>query len=228
MMDAYNYFDVHTHQRFASQNTLSIYVPSYGEDISQLPSNKPFSLGLHPWDTHQIELKLWQKQYEQFYSLDNCWAVGEIGLDLYKNLKFTNHQYLEYFFSVAKELNRPIVLHIVKTYPELLTFIKNNVNYHFHPKIFHAYHANYEVTLELINFNSYFSLGPRELKRNVSNKNLKSRIFERLLLETDDSNLSIDHSYQLASTFFDVSLKQTAEQVQRNFKTLFFKQSETF
>ena len=213
------YYDCHTHTQKLSPNTLSLYVLALNQPIVDL---QPFCIGLHPWDCVETSLDLWIKTNEHKFQHPHCWATGEVGIDNIKVANLNNkYVYLNYFFSQALRLQKPIVLHLVKALQEFYDFLHRHPQYHNVPMIIHAYHDNNTLTENLLQYPIYFSLGPRELKRVCKNKYLKEHIFSRLLLETDDSGKDILEIYRLAESYFDKSSSDIQTRVQSNFEYLF-------
>lgn len=218
------YYDCHSHHlNDTPQETLSIYVAPLGFTIPSSHSNLPFCLGLHPWDRDKVNFEQWCQQNQKTFASKNCWAIGEVGIDRLKNAqeKFPS-DYLKYFFNLAKTYEKPIVLHIVKAHQELLDFLNKHSNFQKIPIIIHAYQANLDLTFALKEHNCYFSLGCRELKRKTTSKEYTKCLWERLLLETDDGDNSIQKCYGFAAQFFNKSLQEVADKVQENFRQLFF------
>jgi TatD DNase family protein len=213
------YIDAHTHHIKNNDKNLSLYVLGLEENV---PKDTPFCLGLHPWDTTKITLEEWIQNNELKLQILNCWAIGEIGLDNLKVANFENKlSYLEYFFFMAKKTNKPIILHLVKAFPEFIQFLKKNPSFQNIPMMIHAYQGKVEVTQELLSYPIYFSLGPRELSRNQPSDILKEYLYSRLLLETDDSKKNIEEVYQLAEIFFSKSILEIQNKVRENFQLLF-------
>ncbi len=215
-----SYLDCHTHSIPQNSQHLSLYVLALNEKVPR--DIEAFCIGLHPWDQTKIYWKDWVAQNEQLFVHPKCWAIGEIGFDNIKTPVFNEKwDYLTYFFTMALNRKKPIVLHLVKATQELYEFLMQNPKFQSIPIIIHAYHGNIEQTKLLLRFPIYFSLGPRELKRKSTTEELKNSILSRLLLETDDSNTAIEEVYQLATQYFSEDLKSIQAKIRSNFQMIF-------
>ena len=212
----YSYIDIHTHHININPSILALYVqPLNNFD----PKMNPYCLGLHPWDRTQLTLKEWQIKYDDLLTDPNCVAIGEVGIDLIKQPQLDYQEYLSYFFDKANLLNKPIVLHIVKAYQELMTLLdQKKVKV---PIIIHAFNGPNFFLKKYSHQEIYYSLGPRELKKNNKDVNYKKLLLDKVLLETDDSTLTIAECYQKASSYFNIDLTTLHNIVKKNVKKIF-------
>lgn len=225
-LNHFTYFDCHTH-RFPtpSSDSLSLFVAPM--NILQHPFmlESPFCLGVHPWDLPHIDFKKWCLQHQYLYKNSFCWGIGEIGIDHHKNKQLSMpDNYLNYFFDLSIHNKKPVILHLVKAYSDFLSFLHNHKSYESTPMLIHAFHASSEIIEKLLNYNIYFSLGPRELNRKSIDYKKSNLVFDKLLLETDDSNYSIKECYELAAVYFNKSTIDVQQKVKNNFRELFFNQ----
>ncbi|TNE99456.1 MAG: TatD family deoxyribonuclease [Deltaproteobacteria bacterium] len=179
------WFDVHTHT--AGQPSSMFNVVLNNDEVP--PRDGYFSIGLHPWfDLNKKDLE----KLETYLKDTRCLAIGETGLDRVRKENFDlQMEYFKAHLDLAVKYNKPIVLHCVRAYQDILdVLLKFKITL---PVIFHDYNGGIETTTRLLRENNYyFSYGDKLFKEN--SKALKSLPLipnERLLLETDDSKLSI-------------------------------------
>lgn len=78
------------------------------------------SLQYHPWHLPETF-----SPPDDIAKLAGFHALGEVGLDKLRGPDLRIQQeFLRYFFTVAQDMNKPVVLHIVKCYQELFELIK--------------------------------------------------------------------------------------------------------
>jgi len=207
--------DIHTHQHLNNTKNFALFSQIHANFI-----HAPYySIGLHPWSVEKIDLEDWKKHFLPY--LAKSLAIGEVGLDKIKVINFElQKSVFLYFLELAIEHKKPIIIHLVKAYEEMLTIFK-----HYQPTIpiiFHAYHAPTEFTKAMMNYQSYFSFGWRELNR----KNCcliadKKMITKKFFLETDDGQQSIEECYLRASQMLGLTIDNIIEITQINFQEIF-------
>ena len=89
------------------------------------------------------------------------------------------------------------------------------------PWIIHGYQGNQEATLNLIRQGFYFSVGEKLLKNESKHAIFKTIPIERLFLETDDQQISIDEVYSMAAQIRKVDEEMLVEILFNNFTYLF-------
>jgi TatD DNase family protein len=194
--------DIHTHTQ--SENLAALYSIRIEEDSPTTPEEYFFpnpipnySVGLHPWDAH---LPWAQKAFElstQYALHPRCLAIGECGLDTLKGDLSTQIIYLEKSFELAISLQIPIILHIVKAWPE---FYRVRSKFSQPPIcIIHGFRGNESLAKQLISQGILLSFG-----NNLVHDLRLQQIFKDIpdgywFLETDATNpMILAELYQLA------------------------------
>lgn len=219
MNSEFTYFDTHTHKKYKEvdiQFIRNAYHHLNTDSLLKLPYT--FSLGLHPWDVNEN-----YKQNISFYTdklaLPNCIAIGECGLDYF--IKTDRELQKDAFllqFGIAQELVKPIIIHCVKAYHELIPLIKNtNV-----PTILHQYNGSKEMLRDLENPNIYFSFGRQLFSKTFDLEQFLMIPKQRILLETDSSNLHIEEVYLRAASFLDLDFRSMVALVKENAENIFY------
>ena len=176
-----------------------------------------YSIGIHPWNANLNDLeKVKQKLGEK-----NCLALGEAGLDKLKgpDLDLQKTCFIEQVH-LSEELGLPIIVHCVKAWNELRA-IKRVLK----PKQTWIYHGFSKANLieEVVQEGLMISIGAAIL----TNKKLQDKIawlpLDLILLETDDSDLSIERIYEKVSELKDIPLLRLEKQIEENFKRVFTK-----
>ncbi|XP_020083853.1 uncharacterized protein LOC109707161 isoform X2 [Ananas comosus] len=154
----------------------------------QYPSVIP-CFGLHPWYVAERSPN-WLRSLREFFADTPTAAVGEIGLDRGSHGKKINFDEQEEVFlqqlELAKELERPVSVHCVRAFGDLLGILKRTGPF---PAgvILHSYLGSADMVASLANLGSYFSFSGYLTNMKVQNakKILRSVPLDRILLETD-------------------------------------------
>ena len=89
------------------------------------------TVGVHPHDAKKVD-DTYLNELEKLAKKRKVCAIGEIGLDFYRNLspKDKQTEAFEKQIDLAQELNLPIVVHIRGAYKEALAILKNKNDHH--------------------------------------------------------------------------------------------------
>lgn len=181
-----------------------------------LPKQKHIAIGLHPHNSNKFDPEQLYIMLEPYIpSID---AIGEIGLDRHIPIPIiTQEKIFCAQLNFAYKHNLPVIIHCVKAYADMLRIIKNFKRLTY---IFHGFYANGKILDALLKYNSYFSVGLREISR-IDGKNRLLQIpLDRLLLETDDSLHKIEDVYYSASQILGVDIDYLKSTIYNNFKNI--------
>ncbi|KAL4187481.1 hypothetical protein AMTRI_Chr09g39260 [Amborella trichopoda] len=154
----------------------------------QYPSVIP-CFGLHPWYVTE-RTPDWLKVMKEFFSSTPSAAVGEIGLDKGSHGKTIDFQLQVQCFrqqlELAKELDRPVSIHCIRAYGDLLE-IMQSIGPFPAGAILHSYLGSAEMAAGLAKLGAYFSFSGylMSMKQQKAKKMLKAVPTERILLESD-------------------------------------------
>lgn len=159
-------------------------------DVAQLAAKDPLvqpSYGLHPWYHHQ-RTSTWLVQLENLLTENARAAVGEIGLDRWKEDLPYDEQEPVFLaqWELARRLNRPASVHCLKAWGRLLELVQT----HLGPDrgfLLHSYGGPAEMIASFAQCGAYFSfpgfyLHPRKEKQREVFRHVP---IDRLLVETD-------------------------------------------
>ena len=203
------YIDIHTHK----QNSKTASIVNCLSNFSQLPANGFYSVGIHPWyintetEKQFIELALISKQA-------NVVAIGECGLDKVCKTDFTlQEQYFIKQIQLAHALHKPLIIHCVKAYNEVMQIIEQQKVQV--PVVFHGFNKGKALAQALITKGYYLSFGKHLLNTSVAGT-FKSLPLEQLFLETDDSDMEIEEIYKMAAGIKNMDVATLTEQLTKN------------
>jgi len=214
-----NKFDCHTHQlqpingiRNFHQQQKTVF-----EDYAL-----PCSVGLHPWfvatENWQTDLHWLQQVAQQ----PKVVALGECGLDALRGADLATQQqaFIEQL-QLAQQLRKPLIVHCVRRFNELIVIAKKHNTKQTTPIIVHGFNNKTSVLHGLLNEGFYVSFGAALLQPNsAAAKALCLTPINRVLLETDDSTASIEQIYQQAATLLQINVVDVVQQIQQNWEQL--------
>ena len=203
------FFDFHHHK---SHNSYGIY-NLHQEEI--LPENY-FSVGIHPKDIDGN----WQENLEKVKEISqqqNCVAIGECGLDALINIdENLQKKVFEAQILWANEINKPVIIHCVKRFQELIPFQKIAKI----PMIIHGFNKKKAIADEMLKHGFYLSFGKSVLHSVSLQAIVKDFPLEKMFLETDDADFDIQNLYQKVAEFKGISVEKLQEQISKNLEIL--------
>jgi TatD DNase family protein len=210
------FINAHTH--------VQIY-DAYIELVSLEPGSherpRYFSMGIHPWRVSGDDLHEKLAELKFVAGAANCLAIGECGLDKLSKADFAlQEQAFTEQIKIANELKKPLVVHCVKAFNELLNCLNKADNKM--PVVVHGFNNNENIAAMLAREGCYLSFG-RALLGFDSNASRAIRHVGRkkFFLETDDADISIKYIYRKAAELLGVGEEILTEQVKANFREVF-------
>lgn len=192
------WINIHTH--FKIRKSGEVFVRNGNLLNAEAYANLDYmvSVGLHPWLLDKMTVKECTDKLIDLVTLDNVFAIGEIGLDrAIPTPMETQLKYFEAQLMVARAVAKPVILHAVKSYSDFISYQKKAKI----PFIYHGFNGNLQQAKELIKNGAFLSFGKALWQLKVQEV-FKEIPLEHIFLETDnESNLSIEavynHSAQL-------------------------------
>ncbi len=209
------FINIHTHAEIydAQLELVNLYVGK-GERTGY------YSYGMHPWyidKTYESDLK----KLKDLAKEKRCLAIGECGLDKLSKVDFNLQEkvFIEHI-KLANELKKPLIIHCVKAFNELINCL--NLNDNKVPVIIHGFNNNENIARILTSEGYYFSFGKALLAYDSpAAKAIKAIGRKRFFLETDNADLSIKYVYLKAGELLGVNDEIIQMQIEENFKTVF-------
>lgn len=202
--------DIHHH--FLTKK--GIYNLDFGEDVPQIP----FSVGLHPKDIDENVEQHLERVRDISKKNPLCWAVGECGLDSLVGVPISEQERVfEAQILWANEVHKPVVVHCVRRFSELLRFSKIAKT----PLIIHGFNKKKTIAEELLKKGFYLSLG-KFLLYSESLQNLaKDLPLDRIFLETDVWEGEVSQIYDELARLKNIPIEFLQEQLKKNIKEVF-------
>lgn len=212
----FRFIDIHCHQRRTVPGPQVAVRNILYQDARMEEDYVDFvSIGLHPW--HSDSLPFSADLLTKFLQKPNVLAVGEIGLDKAKAI--ASDKQLQIFIDqarLANQLNKPVILHCVKSHADLLSVYK--ILKPATPWILHGFRGSKELVQQMVQQGFLCSFGADLLQAGEKLKAaLRNVPLHQLFLETDDSSESIENIYQAASEILDLHLEELKMNIYQNF-----------
>ena len=171
----------------------------------------PTMAGIHPWDAERGLL---------FPDLSSADIIGETGLDYACEVSREAQQRLfEWHLVEAERLNRPVVIHCVKAFEDVMSTLGKH---HLTGVVLHGFVGSKEQAIRAIERGYYLSFGRRSLGSPRSCEAIKITPMEQLFCETDDDKtLDISEIYHAVAKHKELTFEELAKQIEINYKRLF-------
>ena len=204
-----NLFNFHHH-------TLGNFYGIYNLDLGENIPESYFSVGIHPKNIDEN----WEKYFEAFKKislLDNCLAIGECGLDALIDIdENLQKKVFEKQILWANEIHKPVIIHCVKWFQELIPFQKLAEV----PLIIHGFNKKKSVTDEMLKHGFFLSFGKSVLYNLSLQSILKEIPIDKIFLETDDTDFDIAELYQKVSEIKEISLEELQKKISENLQSI--------
>lgn len=215
--------NIHTHLPELQTNTQSVFNLTIPESEDELDSflqeipNTLLSAGIHPWYISETNQKLQLEKLRQLAHNQSVKLIGECGLDRLKGspLPLQEVVFIKQI-RIAEEAKKPIIIHCVKCFNELIS-IKKIVRPKV-PLIVHGFNNNLQIAQALLERGFYISLGAALLHDHSNASKVLSIIpLEKLFLETDDKEITIEKIYDNASILLNIQQNQLEDAIFANY-----------
>ena len=210
-----NYFNIHTHQISScpSQSITSIHATS-------LPIDKQIvyaSIGIHPWTLTEKNAQEQWNILQQAVIDKRIIAIGEAGIDKIKGPSLNiQTDIFQKEVTLSETMGLPLIIHCVRASNEIIQLKKKLMP--LQPWIIHGFRNNLSVAQNLLQHEFYLSFGHK-----FQEDALKSVPLDKLFIETDESEESIESIYRKIASIRDMKVEKLAEVIKKNVQEIFFK-----
>ena len=144
------------------------------------------TVGVHPHDAGKVKPEHWQ-QFEKMLEHPKVVAIGEIGLDFYRNYspRDVQHKVLQRQLQLAVDTNMPIIVHTRNAWPDILSIFEGEYRGKL-AGVFHCFSGEEEHARRVLDLGFYISFtGVVTFKKSQALEIAKKIPLNRILLETD-------------------------------------------
>ena len=154
-----------------------------------------FASGIHPNNASDLESD-WELKVQKDASHKKCKAIGEIGMDYYR--EYCPHEIQRKVFSmqleIASDLNLPVIIHCRNAYEDLWPILSSWIKTgHGRKAVLHAFDEDVEKAFAAVELGMMIGIGGTYTYRKKNDRRieiLKSIPISSILLETDCPYLS--------------------------------------
>ena len=165
---------------------ISSYINDYHKGMNINHPNISFkhSLGIYPGDVDDVDDELFNK-YVEIFKNEECDAIGEIGLDYHwgKDNKEKQIDIFKRQVQIAKELDKPIIVHTRDAIQDTYSVLRENVV----RGVLHCYSDSAQMAKNFVKLGYYISISGTVTWKNAREplEVIKVVPLDRLLIETD-------------------------------------------
>lgn len=221
--DPGDYIDIHNHGATPATGIFTVETLMAHEDRE--PQNIRgiiFSYGIHPWHLDEENHDQLIARVIKIAGNPDVAAIGEAGFDRIKGPSSELQQKtFEEQVLISEELRKPVVIHCVRAWDELLKVHKK-----LKPKMpwfIHGFRGKPDLAQQLVSKGMYLSFWFNFIMRPESVPLLKSVPKERIFLETDGAEIDIRDVYNKVSCDLDISVEELKALIFSNFNHFFNK-----
>jgi TatD DNase family protein len=205
------YINIHSHSK---AKTGEWCIENHYENFEKITETGRYPTGLHPWYVAASHWENELKALQQASRLPSVLAIGECGLDRLCPTSFTLQ---EAVFAAqvqwANAIGKPLIIHCVRAWNETISLLKKEKN--LMPVVFHGFAKNVELAQKIVAAGFYLSFG-KALQHPQMQTVFATVPVDKILLETDDSGMSIEEIYKLAAQALLIDGNSLSLQIQKN------------
>jgi TatD DNase family protein len=180
-----------------------------------------YSAGIHPWHIHPDHWEEDVASLKSFIHHPQIIALGEAGLDRLVDLPMNIQR--DVFMAMAElseEAKKPMIIHCVRSHMEIKNL--HHIIKPTQPWILHGFNVRLDIAEAMLEEGFYFSFGASILNHKSSAADvLKQLPADRIFLETDECNESIQSIYEQAAKIRSISIDELKIFISINYTKLF-------
>lgn len=215
--------DAHVHGVVDRERILALRSVHLHEASAAIASDTgPLCTGLHPWNVQATSWKSDVSQLEHLLSTGRFLALGEAGLDRSRPPDvFLQTDALLAQIELSERFALPLVVHCVRSASDLLAMRVRCAA--LQPWIIHGWNGSRAQTADLLRKTDFvFSFGAALLcPESKARESLPIVPDDRILLETDTSNLAIEMIEREAALLRKITAETLRERLHSTWKRLF-------
>ena len=216
-----DYIDIHIHSGTPASGIFIL--ESLMAHEEKFPSDIPgiaFTYGIHPWFLNEENHKHLLTSVQKSAGLPEVIAIGEAGFDRLRGPAMKlQHLAFEEQIKISEELRKPVVIHCVRAWDELLSVQKK-----LRPKmpwLVHGFRGNVVLADQLLSKGMYLSFWFDFALRPESGELLRHLPTDRIFLETDGADVDIRTIYNKVAADLEISVDELKAKILINFNDFF-------
>ncbi len=218
-----DYIDIHNHDSIPVKDVFIL--DNLMAHEGKLPAHENgmnYSLGIHPWFLNESN-KVGLLEYVRKNASDSSiTAIGEAGFDKLKGPSMDlQRSVFEQQAALSEELGKPLVIHCVKAWDELVASHKK-----LRPRmpwLVHGFRGKTELAMQLISRNMFISFWFDFVIRSEAAALIRSLPADRIFLETDGSGADIKAIYRKVADDLGITVNVLKDLILNNYSVFFSK-----
>lgn len=212
------YVDIHAHRPPKDENIVAV-VDLSSQENPDFSALRYASYGIHPW--YLTEENAAEKLRRLETALQSgILAIGEVGFDKLRGAEMNlQERAFQEVAVLSEQYQNPLIIHCVKAWEQLLAARKSSKTAL--PWMAHGFHGSPELAKQLLEHGFYLSFGEKLLQDSALQKTFSLLPLEKIFLESDDAEISIEELYLCAATSKRIDVETLKQQICENFKKAF-------
>jgi TatD DNase family protein len=222
-----DFIDIHTHGAgplpgiFCVNNLMA-----HEKDLPHDTPGMTFTAGIHPWYLDEGNRNDLLEFVRSVSGDSNLAAIGEAGFDKLRGPSIDlQRTTFEEQAVLAKVMRKPLVIHCVRSWDELLAVykrVKPEI-----PWMIHGFRGRKELASQLLSCGMYLSFWFDFIVRPEATELVKAVPKERIFLETDGADVDIRDIYSKVAVDLAISIDDLKKIIFDNFKILFVNENRS-
>jgi TatD DNase family protein len=216
-----DFIDIHNHDVIPKPGIFSIdNIMVHEARVPDKNSGLVYSTGIHPWFLTGANFDFLLEKIESYSKLPFVIAIGEAGFDKLKGPSIElQRKAFEAQVIIANKLGKPLFIHAVKAWDELLFEHKRLKPVT--PWIVHGFQGKKTLAEQLLSKGMYLSLWAGFVMNRDSSAIIKSVPAKRLFLETDAFDVDIRNIYEKVSNVLQLTVSELKGIIYQNYLDVF-------
>ncbi len=216
-----DFIDIHNHGAKPSKGVFCVEALMAHEGRQPVPCDGiAYTYGIHPWFLEETNHAGYISSVKKITAEPGVIAVGEAGYDRLKGPSMElQRKTFEEQVIISEEIRKPMVIHCVKAWEDLLTTWKR-----MRPKmpwLIHGFRGKKELADQLISKGMYLSFWFDFVIRPEAAVLLRNLPDDRIFLETDGADIRIEDIYNKVSGDLGITITELKKLMFTNFNTFF-------
>jgi TatD DNase family protein len=216
-----DFIDIHTHHAMTAEGVFAVETLMAHENLQpEYFAGRLFTAGIHPWYLDNNNHDQMIEFIRHISGHKNLIAIGEAGFDKLKGPSMElQRSTFEEQVEIAIDSEKPLVIHCVRAWEELLLSHKNLKPAT--PWLVHGFRGKKELASQLLSRGMFISLWFDFVLRPESADLLRFLPRNRIFLETDGADVDIREIYRKVSVDLAIPVDELKKVILNNFNLLF-------
>jgi TatD DNase family protein len=216
-----DYIDIHVHGGVPASGIFILEsLMAHEEKLPLEVQGMAYTFGIHPWFLNEQNHKQLLTSVKNSVHHPGIIAIGEAGFDHLRGPSpELQRKVFEEQITISEELNKPVVIHCVRGWDELLSVHKKHKPKM--PWLIHGFRGNVELATQLLSKGMYLSFWFDFVLRPESAGLLRALPEDRVFLETDGAEVDIRDIYNKVSDDKGITVEELKRMILSNYKEFF-------